>query len=208
MRNAHKTLKPALKRIALSLTVACLLSQSTTALAQVVTPGVPNPVLTKLMTPQRPVIGQPARITIAAFNAGSVNAENVVITDPLPDNIALTAVSATQGRITVEHSIVTVYVGTLAAGQTVTVTNDVVVLREFAANTPWTNCTGLTYRDGTARLACFPLGPAYGPVSMTTPPSFLPEAGTAESFAPIGLLAAGTVCLLTARRLRRRRAQS
>ena len=161
-----------------------------------------------LRTPQRPVIGQPARITITAFNAGSVNAENVVITDPLPDNIALAAVSATQGSITVEHSIVTIYVGTLAAGQMMTVTNDVVILREFASNTPWTNCTGLTYRDGTARLACFPLGPAYGPVSMTTPPSFLPEAGTAESFAPIGLLAAGTVCLLTARRLRRRRAQS
>ena len=208
MCDAHSCLKPVVRRIGLSLVVVALVCQAPPAMAQVVTPATPNPILTKVMSPQRPVIGQPARITISAFNAGPVNAENVVITDPLPDNIALLAVSATQGSINVEHHIVTVYVGTLAAGQTVTVTHDVVILREFASDTPWTNCTGLTYLNGTARLACFPLGPAFGPVSVTTPPPFLPEAGAAEPSAPIGPLAAGIACLLLARRLRRRAAES
>jgi len=205
MRDTHVVLKLILRPIGLSLIGAALLGQTLTVAAQVVVPGTPNPVLTKTMTPSRPKIGEPARITITATNAGPVNAENVVITDPLPDNIALGSVTTSQGSIQIEHHIITVYVGTLAAGQTVTVINDVVVIREFASNTPWTNCTGLTYRDGVARLACFPYGPAYQPVSVTTPPSFLPEAGTGTSLGWMGWLVAGIICLLIAHRLRRPR---
>lgn len=202
MREARINLTLILRRLGVSLVIAALFSQAMTAAAQI---GGPNLVLTKTMSPPRPHIGDAARITIAATNAGTANADNVVITDPLPDNIALAGVATTQGSVNVDHSVVTVYVGTLVPGQTVTVTNDVVVVREFASNTPYTNCTGLTYHDGTARLACFPFGPAYGPVSVTTPPSFLPEAGSGVPLAPIGLLSAGVLCLLAARRLRRRR---
>ena len=189
--------------LGVSLLAILLFGPTLTAAAQI---GGPNPVLTKSMSPQRPRVGQAARITVVATNAGSANAENVVITDPLPDNIALAGVSATQGRVEVVHHIITVYVGTLAAGQSVTVTSDVVVTREFANDTPYTNCTGLTYRDGTARLACFPLGPAFDPVSVTSPPRFLPEAGSANAWLPFGLIAAGAACLLASmRRLRHRR---
>lgn len=165
----------------------------------------PNPVLSKTMSPQRPRVGGAARITITATNAGSANAENVVITDPLPDNMSLAGVSTTQGTVNVTHHIITVYVGTLVPGQTVTVTNDVVVTREFASDAPFTNCTGLTYRDGTARLACFPLGPAFDPVSVTTPPAFLPEAGAADALLPFGLMMAGVISLLASLSLRARR---
>lgn len=185
------------------LIVAVLFTPLRRAAAQVVVPGTPDPVLTKSMSPQRPAVGQAARITIVATNAGSVNAENVVITDPLPDNIALAAVYTTQGTIQLNHHIVTVYVGTLAPGQTVTINHDVVIIRQFANDTPYTNCTGLTYRDGTARLACFPFGPAFDPVSVTTPPRFLPDAGAEGSLLSAGLLGAGTACLWAARRLRR-----
>ncbi len=184
------------------LIVAVLFTAARGAAAQVVVPASPNPVLTKSMSPPRPVIGQVAWITIVATNVGSVSAENVVITDPLPDNIALLAVSTTQGQIQVNHHIVSVYVGTLAPGQTVTVINDVVITRQFANDTPYTNCTGLTFRDGTARLACFPFGPAFDPVSVTTPPRFLPDAGAGEPLVWVGLLSAGAACLLAARRLR------
>ena len=170
-----------------------LFGMAAPVLAQV---GGPNPVLSKSMTPQRPRVGEAARIVITATNAGNANADNVVITDPLPDNMALAGVSASQGHVDVTHGIVTVYVGTLAPGQTVTVTNDVVVTREFANDTPFTNCTGLTYRDGSARLACFPLGPSFNPVSVTTPPSFLPEAGAAETLAPYGFMLAGVASLI------------
>ncbi len=187
--------------LSVSLFASLLFGPTLTAAAQI---GGPNPVLTKSMSPQRPRVGQAARITIVATNAGSANAENVVITDPLPDNIALAGVSTTQGRAEVVHHIITVYVGTLAAGQTVTVTSDVVVTREFANDTPYTNCTGLTYRDGTARLACFPIGPAFNPVSVTSPPLFLPDAGSADARLPFGLIVAGVAGLLASIRLRHR----
>lgn len=198
-----RAVKKAIRFFSLGLLAAGWLLSPLSVAAQVVIPPGPNPVLTKTMSPARPRIGEAARITITATNTGSANADNVVITDPLPDNIALLVVAASQGNIRVDHHIVTVYVGTLSPGQTVTVTNDVVILREFAADTPYTNCTGLTYRDGTARLACFPFGPAYTPVSVTTPPSFLPEAGSGVSPLAVVLLIAGLTCLWQARRLRR-----
>lgn len=178
-----------------------LFGLASTAAAQI---GGPNPVLSKSMSPARPRVGQPARITIVARNAGTANADNVVITDPLPDNMALAGAATTQGTLSVAHQIVTVYVGTLAPGQSVTVTNDVVIIREFASDTPYTNCTGLTYRDGTARLACFPIGPAYDPVSVASPPVFLPEAGSTLAARPIALIVAGVICLLGSMRLRHR----
>jgi len=168
--------------------------------------GGPNPVLSKTMSPQRPKIGSVARMTITATNFGSANADNVVITDPLPDNMELVGgPTTTQGSISYSHRIITVYAGTLPPGQTVTVTHDVVVTREFAQDTPYTNCTGLTFKDGTARLACFPFGPAYDPVSVTTPPSFLPEAGAAPNLAPLGAFVLGLASLLASARLRARR---
>lgn len=163
-----------------------------------------NPQLSKMMLPARPKIGEAAWIKIVATNVGSANAENVVITDPIPDNMALAGVSTTQGTVNVTHGIVTIYVGTMAPGQTVIVTNDVIVTREFANDIPYTNCTGLTFRDGTARLSCFPIGPAFTPVSVTTPPSYLPEAGASASFLSLAALIAGSSCLLIAQILRRR----
>lgn len=189
------------------LTVVCLLvavsfTPTVTAVAQF---GGPNPVLTKTMSPSRPAVGQAARITITATNAGTANADNVVITDPVPDNMALAGVAASQGTVVVSRGIVTVYVGTIAPGQTVTVVNDVIVTRAFANDTPFTNCTGLTFRDGTARLACYPFGPAFGPVSVTSPPQFLPDAGAPIGWLPFSLILAGCVSLLIGLRLRLRR---
>lgn len=188
--------------LGLCLVVCLSLGLPAVAVAQF---GGPNPVLSKTMSPSRPRVGSAARITITATNVGTANAENVVITDPLPDNMALTGVSSTQGTVNVTHGIVTVYVGTLAPSQTVTVTNDIVVLREFANDTPFTNCTGLTFRDGTARLACFPLGPAFDQVSITSPPSFLPEAGMAPTWLPLGLMLVGAISVLVSLHLRTRR---
>jgi uncharacterized repeat protein (TIGR01451 family) len=191
------------KWVCLGLVGLALFAPALSAVAQVVIPEGPNPVLSKMMKPARPRIGELAWIVITARNAGSANADNVIITDPIPDNMVLRAVYTTQGAIQVNQRIVTIYAGTLAPGQTMTVTNDVVLTREFAADTPYTNCTGLTYRDGTARLACFPYGPAFNPVSVTTPPSFLPDAGADTLSLSLRLFLAGAACLFAARRLRR-----
>ncbi len=190
------------------LIIVCLLvaalsfAPTLTAAAQF---GGPNPVLSKTMSPSRPNVGQAARITITATNAGTANADNVVITDATPDNMALAGVNASQGSVVVSRGIVTVYVGTLAPGQTVTVVSDVVITRAFANDTPYTNCAGLTFRDGTARLACFPFGPAFGPVSVASPPQFLPDAGASGGSLPLGLILVGCASLLAGLRLRLRR---
>jgi uncharacterized repeat protein (TIGR01451 family) len=191
--------------LALALFASAPPAQADTRLSQVVIPPGPNPILTKKMTPARPKIGEIAWITVTATNVGSANAENVVITDPIPDNIVLRVVNTTQGTIQVDNRIVTIYVGTLAPGQSVTMTNEIVVTREFAEDTPFTNCSGLTFKDGTARLACFPFGPSRDPVSVTTPPIFLPEAGSRnDPSLPIALFifTTGLACLLLAQRLR------
>ena len=188
-------------RVCLLVTVLSF-APTLTAVAQF---GGPNPVLTKTMTPSPPAVGKPARITITAANAGTANADNVVITDPVPDNMALAGVTASQGTVVVSRGIVTVYVGTLAPGQTATVISDVVITRAFANDTPYTNCAGLTFRDGTARLACFPFGPAFGPVSVASPPQFLPDAGAPGGLLPLSLILIGSVGLLVGLRLRLRR---
>lgn len=171
---------------------------------QVVVAAGPDPQLTKTMSPKRPRVGDPARITITATNVGTANADNVVITDPLPDNMSFVGVATTQGTAQFVHSVITVYVGTLAPGQSVTVTNDVVITSEFADDTPFTNCTGLTFHEGTARLACFPVGPAFNPVSVSSPPLLLPVAGDGVEYSAMGLMIIGTICLLVAYILRSR----
>jgi hypothetical protein len=156
------------------------------------------------MTPSPPAVGKPARITITATNAGTANADNVVITDPVPDTWRWLGSRRRRARRR-SRGIVTVYIGTIAPGQTVTVISDVIITRAFANDTPYTNCTGLTFHDGTARLACFPFGPAFGPVSIASPPRFLPDAGAPGGWLPLSLILIGSASLLVGLRLRLRR---
>jgi uncharacterized repeat protein (TIGR01451 family) len=172
---------------------------------------VASPVLTISAAPWPLVINQGARLTVTASNPSPENADNVVVTAGVPNNMALSNVSATQGEINVFNSAVTVHVGTLGAGQTVQVLLDVVVVAAYPTDAPFNLCAGLTFAGGTARLSCLPNQPAGStpgrpPVTLAPngqrpiydpnrPPTYLPVSG-----APIDLLAsitliAGTVSL-------------
>ncbi len=154
----------------------------------------PNPALTITASPFPFVINQGARVTIAATNVGPDNADNVVITNAVPNNMAIANVTATQGNVKVYNSAITVYVGRLAPNQTATVYVDLVVVKASASDAPFQYCAGLTYINGVARLSCLPNQPAVsrpgghplatlvpngqGPISdPNRPPVTLPVAG-------------------------------
>jgi uncharacterized repeat protein (TIGR01451 family) len=172
---------------------------------------VANPALTIAAAPWPLVINQGARLTVTASNPSPENADNVVVTAGVPNNMALSNVSATQGEINVFNSAVTVHVGTLGAGQTVQVLLDVVVVAAYPTDAPFNLCAGLTFAGGTARLSCLPNQPAGStpgrpPVTLAPngqrpiydpnrPPTYLPVSGAPiDLLAPIVLIA-GTVSL-------------
>ena len=176
-------------------------------------PAAPNPILNITVSPFPLLINEGARITITATNAGPDNADNVVITDGVPNNMAIAGASSSQGGVTNYNSTITVHVGTLAPGQTVTVYIDVVVVKANASDAPFYNCAGLTYLNGVARLSCVPSQPAVFRTSRTSirtlppngarpisdpnrPPEFLPVAGSSLSdLSPI-LFVLGTAAWL------------
>ena len=154
----------------------------------------PTPTLTITASPFPFVINQGARVTIVAANPGPANADNVVITNAVPNNIAIENVTTSQGGVNVYNSAITVYAGTIGPNQSVTVYVDVVVVAAYASDAPFQYCAGLTYINGTARLSCLPNQTAVskpGGVPVATlapngqrpiydpnrPPVFLPVSG-------------------------------
>ena len=144
---------------------------------------VANPVLTIAAAPWPLVINQGARLTVTASNPSPENADNVVVTAGVPNNMGLSNVTATQGEINVFNSAVTVHVGTLGAGQTMQVLLDVVVVAAYPTDAPFNLCAGLTFAGGTARLSCLPNQPAGS--TPGRPPVTLSPNGSVRSTIPI-----------------------
>jgi len=200
--------------LALCLTLGAPLS----ALAQF---NVPNPVLEITASPFPLVVNQGARITVTATNFGPVNADNVVITNGVPNNLWIYALATTQGSYTMFNSNVEFHIGTLAPNQVVTTTIDVSVVRASPSDSPFNDCAGLTYLNGTARLSCLPNQPAVSnpPRSPAVPlppngarpindpyrpPVFLPVAGGSPLNISNILWVLGAASLLAAVLLKRR----
>jgi hypothetical protein len=144
--------------------------------------SVANPVLTIAAAPWPLVVNQGARITITASNPSGENADNVTVTAGVPNNMGLANVTATQGQINVYNMAVSVFVGTLAPGQTMYVYLDVVVVAAYPSDAPFNLCAGLTFANGTARLSCLPNQPASSRPSK--PPAALPPNGQRPIYDP------------------------
>ena len=167
--------------------------------------SVANPVLTIAAAPWPLVINQGARITLTATNPSGENADNLIVSAGVPNNMALANVTATQGQINVYNMAVTVHAGTLAPGQTIYVYLDVVVVAAYPSDAPFNLCGGLTFINGTARLSCLPNQPASSHPSRPSatlppngqrpiydpnrPPTYLPVSGAPiDPFGPIALI--------------------
>ncbi len=178
----------------------------------------PNPVLTITATPFPLVVNQLARITIVGLNAGPTALDNVTITSGMPNNIAIEAVSVSQGNVSVYNSALTVHAGHLDVGQSVTVYVDVTVVSAYPTDTPFNVCAGLTYTNGVARLSCLPnqiavptgtrprgdLPPnGQRPINdPNRPPVTLPVSGAPLEPASLALIMSGLTLIALSRRKR------
>ncbi len=144
--------------------------------------AVAKPVLTIAAAPWPLVVTQGARITITASNPSPENADNVIVTAGVPNNMELLNVTTTQGQINVFNMAVSVHAGTLAPGQSMQVFLDVSVVTAYPSDAPFNLCSGLTFTNGTARLSCLPNQPAG--TRPGRPPSTLPPNGTRPIYDP------------------------
>ncbi len=182
-------------------------------------PG-PNPQLSITASPFPFVVGQNARITISATNVGTGNADHIVVSDGVPNNMGIIGVATSQGGASVYNSTATIDVGTLAPGQSVTIYMDVWIAKANPTDTPFNNCAGLTFLNGTARLSCLPRQSAvntpYQPIATLAPNgarpidnpnrppvTLLPVAG-GELLSPLVLVLLGGVLLVVGSLLKRK----
>ena len=142
----------------------------------------PNLQLTITAAPFPLVVNQLARITIVGLNAGPTAFDNVTITSGMPNNIAIEAVATSQGDVSVYNSALTVHVGHLEVGQSVTVYVDVTVVAAYPSDAPFNVCAGLTFTNGVARLSCLPNQSAVPP--GTRPRGDLPPNGQRPIYDP------------------------
>ena len=81
-----------------------------------------DPVITKLVNVQLAQVGDPVQFTITAFNPNALPVASVVVVDALPPEVDYLSATTTQGQFFYDantHTL-TFDLGTLAAGQTVT----------------------------------------------------------------------------------------
>ncbi len=181
--------------------------------------AVANPTLTIAAAPWPLVVNKGARVTVTASNPSGENADNVVVTAGVPNNMGLANVTTSQGGVNVFNSAVTVYAGTLAPSQSMTVYLDVVVVASYPSDAPFNLCAGLTFTNGTARLACLPNQAAVSGAYRATaalppngqrpiydpnrPPVYLPISGVAQPIdllGPIALLSGAALLMIGLRR--------
>ena len=178
----------------------------------------PNLQLTVTAAPFPFVVNQLARITIVGTNAGPTGFDNVTITAGVPNNMAIEAVNTSQGDVAVYNSAITVHVGHLDVGQSVTVYVDVTVVAAYPSDTPFNVCAGLTFTNGVARLSCLPNQSAVPPGSRprgdlppngqrpindpNRPPVTLPVSGAPIDSAGLMLMLSGLALIALSRRKR------
>ena len=88
-----------------------------------------DPAVTKTGDPSTAVVGDIVTFTVVVTNAGTANADNVVLTDPVPAflNIVNVAVAPPGPTPSIVGNTITVSFGTLTPGQTYTITITTVV---------------------------------------------------------------------------------
>ncbi|MBM3120549.1 MAG: sortase, partial [Chloroflexi bacterium] len=91
--------------------------------------AISDPAVTKTGDPATAVVGDIVTFTVVVTNAGTANADNVVLTDPVPAflNIVNVAVAPLGPTPSIVGNTITVPFGTLTPGQTFTVTITTVV---------------------------------------------------------------------------------
>jgi len=80
-----------------------------------------NPALTKSASPTEAQIGDSIDFRLTITNYGDEEADDVVLTDPLPEFLDVVDVTADKGTFTITGRTVVIVLGTLAPGETIAV---------------------------------------------------------------------------------------
>lgn len=86
-----------------------------------------DPAISKAVSPPSVTIGDKITWTVTVWNPGSSPTYSVVVTDTVPDAVDITNVTSTKGTVTVNGQVVSVDVGVLQPGETVTITIEGIV---------------------------------------------------------------------------------
>ena len=97
-------------------------ADNTAGAALVAVPAAVDLLVTKTTDRENAAAGDQVTVTTTVLNRGPSDATDVVLTDTLPDGVDLVSVTPSQGACTVEGRVITCRLGTLADGQTATIT--------------------------------------------------------------------------------------
>ena len=86
-------------------------------------PGVEiaDPILVKQVSTNQAQVGDQIEYILTVTNAGTIAAQNVVVSDPLPSFVTLINATTTKGVISVAGTTVTITIGEVAPGEVVTI---------------------------------------------------------------------------------------
>ena len=136
--------------------------------------------ISKSASTSSPTVGQSFNFTLSVTNTGNGNATNVVATDVVPSNFTVNSASSSVGTASVNGNTVTANIGTLAAGQTATVTINVTAKTAgSAANVAkvvGTNVGGAVETNGSNTVNLI-VGGIVVPNPPPPPPPGLPKTG-------------------------------
>jgi uncharacterized repeat protein (TIGR01451 family) len=80
-----------------------------------------NPVLTKSVSPAEAHIGDMVEFTLIVINQGNETADDVVVTDVLPDFLDVVDAASDKGTVAVDGRTVTVTIGPVAPGEVISI---------------------------------------------------------------------------------------
>jgi len=165
---------------------------------------VADPQISKTSVPSCCSPGDKVTFNIVVTNVGDATATNVVISDTIPPQLSIVAITTTWGVVTVTGNHFTVAIGMIAPGQIVTIVIQTIVLIAAPIDIVITNLAQLTSDQGTRQASTDVLIKKAG--ACATPPIFPPtgapvepEGGTSPWLLLAGLLLLLLGIVLTAR---------
>lgn len=144
----------------------------------------------KLASTTQPTVGGTIEFTLIVNNTGDETAQDVVVTDPVPDFLQVTGATATRGTVAINGNTVTVTIGPVGAGDTVTITITATVVslpsgsnnRNIASLTTTSNDQNTN--DNTSSVQIGQTSGDTGQQPTPVPPTDTPIPGVTASIVP------------------------
>ena len=180
---------------------------------------VADPAITKSASPSEVRIGDEVTFTISVKNLGNETAKDVVVSDSLADYLDLGNVSASRGDVSINGKTVTVTIGDLAPGETVTIRistrvndraqpptgrNGATVTTSSPTDDPSNNSAEVTFTIIVDLTPTATLAPTVEPTAVPIPARLPPTGDEAGAISPWLVAAIGLLAIALSLLVRRR----